>query len=386
MADIFISYSKKDVEQARLIAALLEAQGYSVWWDTSLETGDEFRQEITEQLDTAKAVVALWTEHSVKSVWVNAEASRAHSDRKLVPLKARLLPGDQIPLPFSELHTTNFDNHEAVLAAVKTQLAKPPAPPAVWKKVRYEALTWFGIVGGALTTAARLSELVRVADWMRAFLANWLAIMHQFWSFLGALVHLSVPKPFSILLSLILFYGSLTGGVIIREGQLRKGTKRILLRYPMYFWTAGITVGCTGLFIETNLHYEVPRIAAISVLMLFTYYLLSHGGVTSRAVLSILLTIILIFNFNSINISMSQFAEPLKYLDKLPIPTVIGVILVFLTFPYVFFMLAIPVIFAPADALIKRVAILVAAVSIIFGISEVSKLVEHLGTVATQVK
>jgi len=65
----------------------------------------------------------LWTGKSVKSVWVNAEASRAHSDRKLLPLKARLLPSDQIPLPFSELHTANFDNKEAVLTAVKKQLA-----------------------------------------------------------------------------------------------------------------------------------------------------------------------------------------------------------------------------------------------------------------------
>jgi len=52
VADIFISYSKKDADTARVIAALLEAQGYSVWWDTSLETGDEFRQEITESSST----------------------------------------------------------------------------------------------------------------------------------------------------------------------------------------------------------------------------------------------------------------------------------------------------------------------------------------------
>ncbi len=123
MADIFISYSKKDAEQARLIEALLEAQGYSVWWDTSLETGEEFRQEITKELDAAKAVIALWTQNSVKSVWVNAEASRAHSARKLVPLKAHLLAHNQIPLPFSELHTTNFDNHQEVLDAVERRFS-----------------------------------------------------------------------------------------------------------------------------------------------------------------------------------------------------------------------------------------------------------------------
>jgi hypothetical protein len=31
MADIFISYAKEDQSQARLLAALLEAQGYTVW-------------------------------------------------------------------------------------------------------------------------------------------------------------------------------------------------------------------------------------------------------------------------------------------------------------------------------------------------------------------
>ncbi|MEQ1714096.1 MAG: toll/interleukin-1 receptor domain-containing protein [Hyphomicrobium sp.] len=39
MADIFISYSKNDHAEARLLAAFLEAQGYSVWWDTSLAAG-----------------------------------------------------------------------------------------------------------------------------------------------------------------------------------------------------------------------------------------------------------------------------------------------------------------------------------------------------------
>jgi hypothetical protein len=35
MADIFISYSKNDHDQARMLAAFLEAEGYSVWWDTN---------------------------------------------------------------------------------------------------------------------------------------------------------------------------------------------------------------------------------------------------------------------------------------------------------------------------------------------------------------
>jgi len=151
VADIFISYSKKDVDTARVIAALLEAQGYSVWWDTSLVAGDQFRKVIMKELEAAKAVVVLWTENSVNSDWVQSEAGRAHNDRKLIPLKTRLLTYDKIPSPFDNLHATNFDNHEAILTAVEAQLAKPPAPPVMWKKVRYEAFTWFGVIGGALT-------------------------------------------------------------------------------------------------------------------------------------------------------------------------------------------------------------------------------------------
>lgn len=124
MADIFISYSKKDADQARLIAALLEAQGYSVWWDSKLVTGDQFIKTITRQLDAAKAVVVLWTDNSVASDFVLAEAYRARSDGKLIPLKARSLTAAQLPLPFGEYHTTDIDDKEAVLAAVKQILGR----------------------------------------------------------------------------------------------------------------------------------------------------------------------------------------------------------------------------------------------------------------------
>lgn len=73
MADIFISYSQKDADTARLIAALLSAQGYSVWCDTQLLSGDKYREVIMKELDAARAVVVLWTSNSVKSDFVQAE-------------------------------------------------------------------------------------------------------------------------------------------------------------------------------------------------------------------------------------------------------------------------------------------------------------------------
>jgi len=38
MHDIFISYSREDLDQAKLIAGGLEKEGFSVWWDRSIQS------------------------------------------------------------------------------------------------------------------------------------------------------------------------------------------------------------------------------------------------------------------------------------------------------------------------------------------------------------
>jgi hypothetical protein len=43
MADVFISYAKTDRPLALKLAAMLEAEGWKTWWDTSLTIGDDFR-------------------------------------------------------------------------------------------------------------------------------------------------------------------------------------------------------------------------------------------------------------------------------------------------------------------------------------------------------
>ena len=140
MANIFISYSKQDQSEARLLAAFLEAEGYSVWWDTSLLSGDNFRQIIMEELAKARAAIVIWTENSVSSDWVMSEAGRAHADQKLIPVKARGLEYADIPPPFDNQHTENLDAHENILAAVQGQMAKAPPPAPLWKKARLTVL------------------------------------------------------------------------------------------------------------------------------------------------------------------------------------------------------------------------------------------------------
>ena len=75
--DIFLSYSREDQPQARRIAAAFEREGFNVWWDQALAAGEAFDQVTEKALDDARAVVVLWSPHSVISRWVRAEAAQA---------------------------------------------------------------------------------------------------------------------------------------------------------------------------------------------------------------------------------------------------------------------------------------------------------------------
>ncbi|MXO57952.1 TIR domain-containing protein [Altererythrobacter salegens] len=40
--DIFLSYNREDVARAKLFAGALEAEGYTVWWDATLRSGENY--------------------------------------------------------------------------------------------------------------------------------------------------------------------------------------------------------------------------------------------------------------------------------------------------------------------------------------------------------
>lgn len=97
MADIFISYSSGDKTYVKGIAALLEQQGWSVWWDREIPIGQRFDNVIEEELAKAHCVVVIWTKRSIASEWVKNEANEALQLGKLVPV---LLEKVTIPLAF----------------------------------------------------------------------------------------------------------------------------------------------------------------------------------------------------------------------------------------------------------------------------------------------
>ena len=98
-ASVFVSYTRADRPQARKLVELIEHAGFTVWWDAQIEAGGQF-QQITEQaLESAKAVIVIWSERSVGSAWVHDEATRGRERHCLIPVS---IDGTPPPLGFRQ--------------------------------------------------------------------------------------------------------------------------------------------------------------------------------------------------------------------------------------------------------------------------------------------
>jgi TolB-like protein len=107
LPDIFISYGHGDVATARRFAESFEREGFSVWWDASLRSGDVFDATIEAALRSAKAVVVLWSATSVQSRWVRAEATLADRNKTLMPVMIELCDR---PIMFELMHTADLSH------------------------------------------------------------------------------------------------------------------------------------------------------------------------------------------------------------------------------------------------------------------------------------
>jgi TIR domain len=95
MSDIFISYKREEQATARKLANALESEGWTVWWDPKLRAGEHFDDVIEKALNEAKCVIVMWSNLSVNSEYIKAEATEALEQKKLVPVKI-----ENVSLPF----------------------------------------------------------------------------------------------------------------------------------------------------------------------------------------------------------------------------------------------------------------------------------------------
>jgi outer membrane protein OmpA-like peptidoglycan-associated protein len=105
MSDLFISYSRKDRSMVEQLAAALEARGWSLWWDHRIGAGNAFDRQIEQAIQESRLVVVVWSQRSIESDWVRAEASYALENNKLLPI---LIDDAKLPLRFINTHTLPF--------------------------------------------------------------------------------------------------------------------------------------------------------------------------------------------------------------------------------------------------------------------------------------
>jgi hypothetical protein len=86
MSDVFISYARQEAPRAQQLARVLEASGFSVWWDRQISAGVTWASGIEQELSAARCVIVMWSANSVASTWVHEEAAYARDEGKLIPV------------------------------------------------------------------------------------------------------------------------------------------------------------------------------------------------------------------------------------------------------------------------------------------------------------
>ena len=102
MRTVFLSHSSKDKPAVRRISHSLESQGISVWLDEAeINVGDSLFQKIADAIESIDFVVAVISNASVTSKWVQKELQLAMT-KEILNQKVTVLPLviDSCKIPF----------------------------------------------------------------------------------------------------------------------------------------------------------------------------------------------------------------------------------------------------------------------------------------------
>ena len=85
-AEIFISYSRKDISKAKKIKEEIErVTSLSCWMDLDgIESGSQFEDVIISAIDNSRLVIFLLSNNSMHSRWTKDEVRYAYETRKKI--------------------------------------------------------------------------------------------------------------------------------------------------------------------------------------------------------------------------------------------------------------------------------------------------------------
>jgi len=127
MADVFVSYTRQDVDFTGALARALEAQGLSVWYDAAIGGGAEWRASIVDAMQQARLVVLVYSPATEKSAEVAKElAVAAAQKRRIVPIRvANVFPSGAFLYEMARLNWVDcFPVTEARLETIALALGE----------------------------------------------------------------------------------------------------------------------------------------------------------------------------------------------------------------------------------------------------------------------
>jgi TolB-like protein/Tfp pilus assembly protein PilF len=170
IATLFVSYARDDRVRAQRLIAVLEKQGYELWWDAKLEGGAAFADSISSALKSADVVLVLWSASSVISDWVRDEATIGRDRKRLVPIG---LDASEPPLGFGQYHAIDLthwrkrsDSAEirAIVRAIDAIVSGTPSTGSVVDSMTRRSLL-VAVGGGAMVVAGGGAILAWQQGW-----------------------------------------------------------------------------------------------------------------------------------------------------------------------------------------------------------------------------
>lgn len=128
MAQVFISYSRKDLPFVEKLVSDLKETGVDVWYDLSgLEGGSRWGVEIRKAIKNSDYVIVVLSPDSVESEWVEREyLFSGNQKKKILPIMYREC---EIPLSFLNLNYIDVqgENYSRNFEKIKRFLNREPA-------------------------------------------------------------------------------------------------------------------------------------------------------------------------------------------------------------------------------------------------------------------
>lgn len=106
MAQIFISYARKDQKEVYPIVDMLERNGFKCWIDKNgIESGDQFKRVIISAINESDVFLYMLSDNAVNSEWVRKEYGHAkRKEKRIIPIFLKGASGnDEIMFDWDEI-------------------------------------------------------------------------------------------------------------------------------------------------------------------------------------------------------------------------------------------------------------------------------------------